>query len=299
MVAYDVVPRRRGAYDVGAVQLKTHDPAGLYEYERCVSADRCLIVYPTPLPLPLIRPRGAGAIPAMRRRRRRGPGVDIYGLREYVPGDDLRRVHWKTTARRGKLTVVEFEGAEAYDLAVVLDLSPRGHAGSGDDSTLEYAVVLAASVAVQALDRGNGAALIAPGATDRSVLCQAALADRTAILEALAWVQADDPLPFAASVAAHQSWLPPGCGVVVITPSAGPEAVEVARRLRSLGHGVVWISLLAHTFGPPRSGTAPTLNETDYAELAANLAAIGCTVRHIRCGEPLAAQMGVRIVGRR
>lgn len=221
----------------------------------------------------------------------------MYGLREYVPGDDLRRVHWKNSARRGKLTVVEYEAAEAHDLAVLLDLTPGAHSGRGDESTLEYGVTLAASVAVQALNRGVAAALVAPGATDRSVPAQEALADRTTILEALAWVQADGPDSFAGAVAEHVGWLPPGCGVVVISPSVGVEAVEVARRLRALGHGVVWVSLLAHSFGPPAPTSAPP-DEGDYAELAANLAALGCTVRHIRADEPLAAQMGVRIVDR-
>jgi len=296
-LSYELVPRRRGVYPLGAFELRAPDPIGLYESERHITVPGQLIVYPTPVPLPPIRPRGAGVATTAPRRRNRGQGIDIYGLREYVPGDDLRRVHWKNSARRGKLTVVEYEAAEAHDLAVVLDLTPSAHAGSGDESTLEYGVTLAASAAVQALSRGAGASLIAVGATDRSVLAQDALADRTTVLEALAWVQADGPESFAAVLADHAGWLPPGCGVVVISPAVGPEAIEVARRLRVLDHGVVWVCLLAHTFGRGAMGGAAP-EEGDYAELAANLAALGCTVRYIRSGEPLAAQMGVRIVER-
>src|SRR5205085_6928897 len=100
------------------------------------------LVFPVPEPIPDIVLSGAERygfrdLPVAAAR---GSGVDPDGVREYVPGDPLRRMHWKSTARTGKLSVIEFEESRAVNVVLVIDLFWSAHTGSGKDSTLEYLI---------------------------------------------------------------------------------------------------------------------------------------------------------------
>jgi uncharacterized protein (DUF58 family) len=288
-VSYPFLARRRGVYHLGWVDLSTTDPLGIFAYHKELEALGTLVVHPRPVPLPPIKPPSAGMMVASRARaRKRGEGTDLYGVREYTPGDDLRRIDWKSTAKRGKLTVVEYESGEATNLAVALDLSPGFHAGAEDESTIEYGVTLAASIASQCLRRGTEFSLIAEGQASHSLRLLMSPESETAAMDALARVRADCPDPFADTLVRFEEWLPPGAGIVVISPAVGPEAVNAARRLTALGHGVLWVSLVAASFAP--SGAA----EAAYAELAVRLAGARCDVRQIRSGDDVATRMGVR-----
>ncbi len=288
-VSYPFLARRRGVYYLGWVDLHTTDPLGIFTYHGELEATGTLIVHPRPVPLPPIRPPAPGMMVSSRARvRKRGEGTDFYGVREYTPGDDLRRIDWKSTAKRGKLTVVEYESGEATNVAVVLDLCPEFHAGEEDESTIEYGVTLAASIASQCLRRGTELSLVAEGRRSHSLRSLVSSEAETAVMDALARVRPDCSTPFPDTLVQFEQWLPPGAGVVVISPAVGADAANAARRLTALGHGVLWVSLVAGSFDP--NGT----DEAAYAELAMELAGARCEVRQIRRGDELGSRMGVR-----
>ncbi|HJN17946.1 MAG TPA: DUF58 domain-containing protein, partial [Armatimonadota bacterium] len=260
-VEYPVTARRRGVYPLGWIDLVCWDPLGLYTHSRELPAEATLVVHPRPVPLPLVKPPSGGRQFSNRTRaRRRGEGTDFRGVREYTPGDDLRRIHWKQTAKRQKLTVVEYESGEANNVAVVLDLSPGFHAGVEDESTLEYGVTLAASIASQALKRGSEFTLVAECAKSYSLRSLATTEDETAVMDALARVRATSASSFAETLMEAEQWIPPGAGVVVISPAAGEEVVASATRLSALGHGVLWISLDAGSFAK-QTGQKPPADD--------------------------------------
>ena len=74
-------------------------------------------------------------------------GYDLHGVRDYQPGESLRQVHWKTTARRRRLMVKEFEDTPSDEAVVLLDTSAAGLAGQAPDSSFELAVRAAGSIA--------------------------------------------------------------------------------------------------------------------------------------------------------
>ena len=74
-------------------------------------------------------------------------------IRAYAPGDAYNRIHWKSSARQGELQVKEFDLEQTADVWIFLDLHARAHTGDGDESTLEYGVRVAASIAARALGR--------------------------------------------------------------------------------------------------------------------------------------------------
>ncbi len=294
-VTYPVLARRRGVYPFGWVDLHCTDPLGMFSFHRELAAPASLVVHPRPVALPPVRPPAAGVTLSARARvRRHGDGTDFAGLREYVPGDDLRRVHWKNSAKRGKLTIVEYESGEANSVAVVLDLSPQFHAGREDDATLEYGVTLAASIGAQCLARGAEFSLLAEGAESHSLRSLSAPAEEMRVLDALARVRANARASLPETMLAFEPWLPRGCGVVVISPAVGSEAAAAAQRLTALGHGVLWVSLVASSFVPEGATVA---TDAAYADLAVMLAGSRCDVRQIRRGDPLAMRMGVRTHG--
>jgi uncharacterized protein (DUF58 family) len=115
-------------------------------------------------------------------------GTDLVGLREYVPGDDLRRLHWATSARTGTLMIREDADPARPHLAVVLD----DHAGSyAEAGELEDAVEVAASLVTVAIAEGHPVRLVSSsGAVDVELPAGAVDADASAVLAALADLKA-------------------------------------------------------------------------------------------------------------
>jgi uncharacterized protein (DUF58 family) len=146
---------RRGAYPLETVTLSTTFPFGLFVKERDIELPGEVIVWPRS-DRDVREPRPSGE-----RARRSGEATsgaagargEFRGLRPYRPGDDPRDVHWRTTARLGDPVVREYERDRSLALWLCLDLRADG----GDDA--EAAVEIAASVAADALRRGNSVGL--------------------------------------------------------------------------------------------------------------------------------------------
>ena len=279
-VEYEFIPARRGVYTLGPVILHATDPLGLRYYRRNTEQISELIVYPRSLSTGNLWPQGGAGRPMLRPQRRRGEGDELYGVREYVPGDDPRRVDWKTTARRGKMAVVEYQQTESGQGCIILDLGKHRHAGEGDNASVEYAVTLAATLMEQAMERGTAVSLVAAGQLDHSVPLEAGDGQRLKILESLARAQPDGPAGLAEVVAQHQPYIPQRGAVVVLSPS--PEESMAAQFLHSLDCRVRWFVLDANTFSP-QGGSA------DYGPLGAALASLRMEMRVIRGDLPLQA----------
>jgi len=284
-VEYLLEAARRGVYSIGPVSLGHSDLIGLYSFTRPTGEPDDLIVYPTPERLPETWMR-VSSIRALQqpRRRFRGEGTEFYGTRRFVNGDDLRRVDWKSTARRGHLIVREYERAEAQDCTIALDLAVGAHSGEGDDSTLERGVKLAASMAAQMIDRGSRVGLIAAGERDLSVAASGDPRQKSRILDALARVQADSDHSLAAQVASRSATLGASGLVAIISPTREPSSLETATMLRDLGCAVVWMTLAA----PWQSVRKGALEED---QLAARLASRGVRSYVVEPGRTLAAGM--------
>jgi uncharacterized protein (DUF58 family) len=155
---------RRGLYWLGDTSILTGDPFGIYSVRLTDPAKASLMVMPPVVPLPQleITPGGYSGegrpIPDAPERT-----VDASSVREYLPGDSLRLVHWKTTARHAKPYVRLFDGAPASDWWVLLDLQAEAQAGDGSDSTEEQGIILAASLADRGLHAHRGVGLVLNG----------------------------------------------------------------------------------------------------------------------------------------
>jgi len=138
--------RQRGVHRLGPARIITDDPFGLFRLRMDLPQTQNVLIYPRVLQLPeIVLPRGqvGGHV---RRRRPLGGAAPATNVRDYQHGDPRRAIHWRSSAHRGQLMVRDLELEPSGDVWIVLDLNHAAHSGEGDESTLEYAIVLAASL---------------------------------------------------------------------------------------------------------------------------------------------------------
>ncbi len=230
--AYRLPTTRRGIYEIGPVEVIRSDPFELLRItQRHAGTDR-IWVHPAILPFQ--------PIPSGITRHLEGPTSDtspegtitFHRLREYALGDDLRMVHWKTTAKTGQLTVRHNVDTSQPSTVVLLDVRPSAYSGD----TFELAVDCAASVAACA-SAGKAPVQLRTctghnvgGPTDR---------DPGAVLDYLTTV-ALDPTGTLEAALGRLRRERGGTGLVVVTGAPAPEdLVAVARLRRRFGRLVV------------------------------------------------------------
>src|SRR5687768_7651680 len=155
---------RRGHFRVEPLALRTGDPLGLFESHATVGSHSTVIVYPRVETLPAWRLPPA-QIEGSHAQPLRTPHTTPHatGIRPYAPGDAYNRIHWKSSARQGELQVKEFDLEQTADVWIYLDLQSSVHTGDGDESTLEYGVRAAASIAARALGENRNVGMTASG----------------------------------------------------------------------------------------------------------------------------------------
>ncbi|MGW1228601.1 DUF58 domain-containing protein [Streptomyces sp. NPDC001478] len=165
-VSYRVRSDLRGRYPLGPLQLRLSDPFGMCELTRSFSAYDTLVVVPRTEPLPPVRLAGESSGYGEGRQRTLAlAGEDDVIPRGYRHGDDLRRVHWRSTARYGELMVRREEQPQRARCTVLLDTRRIAFRGAGPDSAFEWAVSGAASALVHMLERGFAVRLLTDDGT--------------------------------------------------------------------------------------------------------------------------------------
>jgi uncharacterized protein (DUF58 family) len=160
----EAVCTRRGLFVLGPTSVQTSDPFGLYTTTVHYPASFPLLVLPPVVPLPTIEVAPGGRA-GEGRPRAYAPErtVAAAAVRDYLPGDSPRWIHWPTSARRDSLYVRLFDGTPAGDWWIFLDMDRTVQAGEGQDSTEEHGVILAASLADRGLRSGRAVGLVAHG----------------------------------------------------------------------------------------------------------------------------------------
>jgi uncharacterized protein (DUF58 family) len=158
---YTLRPVRRGVHRIGPLVAYGTDPLGLAEFARTIPGTQQLLVLPRTVPLHGIPhalgssdgAHGAGAAGS-------GQGRSDVLVRPYRSGDELRRVHWRSTARHDELMVRLEERPWRGGVTVLLDRRAGAHRGHGPTASLEWAVTFAASACVHLIDRGEPVELV-------------------------------------------------------------------------------------------------------------------------------------------
>lgn len=181
---YSLVPERRGDLDFAGFRVSTRFPFGLFSKSMRIEDPARVLVYPPVDPRPLGRAQASRLRNGERGAGAGGERPEAAGLRDYAPGDPLRRVHWRASLRRGSLLLRELEEEESAEVMVRLST-----AGASPGPEFESAVRCAASEVVQHLDAGWRVGLV----TDRIRMAPAdGAVARRRMLSFLARVTPDD-----------------------------------------------------------------------------------------------------------
>jgi uncharacterized protein (DUF58 family) len=240
IVEYRVRPPRRGVYDLPAVDLRVWRPDGWWlRHFRLGVADRAA-VYPDVLAVrrwQLTLRRGVRALPGQRRARPPGAATTPGALRDYLPGDDVRRVHWKATARRDHPIVAELEAERGQQVVLALDCGRLMTAPAGHLTKLDHAVNAALLLAWVAQSQGDRVGLLTFDERVRAFLAPRRGARQvTAINEVLHRVQASYAEPEFADAFAYLAQQVRGRALVValtdvLDPAASADLVAHGLRL--------------------------------------------------------------------
>jgi len=140
---YYLVPHRRGDYRFGRLTLRARTPLGLLQRQRAFDLPQPVAVYPNLQDVRkynLLGRRNRLEQMGLRRLRVRGRSLEFESLRDYVPGDELRHVHWKASARKGKLVTKQYDLERSQHLVIALDLGRTMASRLGDLTKLDHAV---------------------------------------------------------------------------------------------------------------------------------------------------------------
>lgn len=229
----------RGRFQLGPVGVRSGDPLGLFLAQRFLPVRQEIVVYPIPLdvsaiPLPAAHMSGGQTVS----RTSVVPSATIAGLRDYVPGDALNRISWTATARRGVMTVKEFDPDPTSDLWIMLDLDEAGmrpvtpsERYPSLDSTEEVLVALAGSLAERALNDGRKVGLIVNRAMPVRLNADQGHRQWFRLMELLAMAQPFGRRPLGEAIASEARRFSRTSGLIVLTASPDPGWVDAARSL--------------------------------------------------------------------
>lgn len=245
---------RRGKYNLGPTTIRTGDPLGLFPRARLIKPMQQLVVYPATVSLGELNLWG-GELPggATAPRWTHTVTPNAASVRDYMPGDSLNRIHWPSTARTAKLMVKEFDADPTADFWLLLDLDQQAHWGSGDDSTEEYAVTIAASMAAHFLNQGRGVGLVAYGQRHEVIPPDRGSRQMLKLLEELAVLRAQGQTPLGEIIAAEVRRFSHNNSVLAITASVEEAWIGGLRHLALRGTKTAAVLLEPASFGGPTS----------------------------------------------
>ena len=271
--------RQRGKFQLGPVTATSGDPFGIFRRRIMLAGTQELLVLPRVLPITSFA-LFTGGLPGRGRSSRRAlqTTTNATTIREYVAGDAMSRIHWRSSARYDKLMVKEFDLDPAVDIWILLDLQEEVQGGEGENSTEEYAVTIAATIAAYLLRQDLSLGLIVNG--EHREILSLDRGDRQVerVLELLAVVEAGSGPDLKEALALDTMHFARNTAAIVITPSNSRDWHEGLRHLQRRGVQVAVIGLDVASFE----------QEAPDEDTLALLEGAGVPVMRVKYGESLA-----------
>jgi uncharacterized protein (DUF58 family) len=279
---YTFTPTRRGVYRIGPTAAVWSDPFGLTVHRVDLAGAVEVIVHPATEPVhdrvlarmwedPPIRPPVSKPWPT---------GFEFYGMRDYVPGDDLRRVVWSAVAKTDRMLVRESEQGITDRVSIIIDTDREWHSPGDPSDTFETAIKAAASLGAHHLGEGFSVSLLA-GGNRLATRLRGGAASRIALLDELARLELNR-YPLRDAGADMLTEARRGSHLVILTPHLDREVAGTLRLALERGSSVTVAALVWDESDP---------------QLLARAAAIGCEVVQIPAGSSLEAVFAHQILG--
>lgn len=218
-------PVSRGVYTVSGARVLTTDFMGVFEFTvRVPSVDLMVTAWPKLYPvkgIPWLENQSSNLESYDSHALDDGAShgevaTDFYGVRQYHPGDEIRRIHWPSTARHQEFTVIEYVSQQRGSVTIYLDLDASSYPSVGDDDAFETAVSLAATVAAVAIRQSIPVRVVAQGAEDHSLVPTEGIASLEVVLDRLALVDRDGTVPLDV-VVRRTAWIAHEGGIILVT----------------------------------------------------------------------------------
>ncbi len=270
--------KQRGRFQLGPVTATSGDPFGLFRRRITLTPASEIMVLPRILPITNFTLFNGG-LPGRGRSSRRAlqTTTNATTIREYAAGDALSRIHWRSSAHFNKLMVKEFDLDPSVDAWIFLDLNEKVQAGKGEQSTEEYGVTIAATVANYLLRQDLSVGMIING--ERRELLSLDRGDRQIerVLETLAVVTAGPGTDLKEALALDAFHFGRNTVAIVITPSNSRDWHDGLRMLQRRGVQVAVVGLNANSFD----------NKPPDEDSLALLEGSAIPVLRVSCDEPL------------
>jgi len=275
------VARQWGLYTVGPLSIGRFDPLGLFFARRPVPRLEPFEVYPRAVEIEGLAALGGRSSLAAREltQAAAGQSSSFRGVREFQAGDDVRRIHWPATARRGTPMVREHERDLRPVFLLFLDLERSGRAGLGRRSTLEYLVRVATSLLWTAHRRGDAFGLLAEG--ERLLFVPPALGEAhlASCLHQLVIAKQGGSLPLLEVVERHREEVPHGATAALLFATTDVDPGLLGRTieiLRSSATQAIVVAIDSLAFPPiDRPPTPIEVARDRRSAFATRLASLG------------------------
>jgi uncharacterized protein (DUF58 family) len=278
---YTLSRLRRGRYRFLEVRAVIEDAFGLHRVEVPLAAPWTLLVHPRLVELDrLFSEGGTFAQDGRRLLLRRPSGFDLHSVREYERGESLRKVHWRSTAKRGQLMVKELEDSPLDEVAVLLDAA----AGPVVGESFDVAVRAAGSLLLAQVRRARRSVLVINGAQTAVQRVHSYETDWGQAYDLLAAAEPDGHAPAASLLGDESGALARALELTVVTSSLSPLLVErlLQRTLSRRRAALVFVD--PASFGPNGAHPAPQ-------PALLRLQAVGVPVAVLRSGDDLRAKL--------
>lgn len=288
-LCYEVRALKRGAHVLGPLQISVSDPFGVFQRNIPLQEQGEAVVYPRPVPLGgEVGRSGSEVRGGATGERARGSesGLEFYGIRDYRPGDELRRIHWPATAHHGRLTVLEFDRGGSENLVVLLDTKAGTEFGTGAETSLDVGVRVAASLIHWVLESEGMACLAMDSAVGVRWLAADRLDREYEMLEVLARAKAEGRMTVSELLAWSMPYLPADAHVWIVTAAVDADLADMIGAVRGQHVPVGVVVLDGSAFDPQSQHPAgtQTLSATQAAE---SLRAVGAAAAVVRQGDSL------------
>ncbi|MGD9014910.1 MAG: DUF58 domain-containing protein [Candidatus Omnitrophota bacterium] len=273
---------KRGEYWIGPFILIGSDPLGLFKKYKIINISSRLTVYPKIFPIRNLPPFLKGMITpryGSQTIRKSGDYEEFYSIREYRQEDGLRKIHWPSSAKHNQLMVRHFEQSGSQQVTIALDLNKESNLGKGKETTLEYAVKIAASLSKYFLDRGAVVRIL--GWSDKPVITLQGHESSHffIILETLAKLEANGYYSLDKALMQLNPFIPPNSTLIVIALDRDQQILQsIESFIYTLNVSLIDVLLMTSSFaqGIPISPLySPQVKSQDIK------------VYHIKCKENL------------
>jgi uncharacterized protein (DUF58 family) len=248
--------RKRGRYHLGPVALTAADPLEIFTSTRTLGKEQEITIYPATIDLPLFNFASfSGSGRRSGYQSIKGISSHASSVREFTSGDNLHHIHWRSTARMGKLMVKTFDAERSYKPPkvawILLDMNEKAHFSRGEETSEDYTITVAASLVKRFLQSGMQVGILASDEHHSLITPETGEKQLWDILETLALMKANKGRTLSELFSYHLDIFCHNPLVIIIATSASDSLIEAVSQLRSRVASTVVMLLDVASFGGP------------------------------------------------